>query len=185
MGQYSLLVFCLLCQLNIELILGKSKRSKRDSILPREGAITAQICSLVSCKLKRYESAILSLIFSFFHFMVKFLILNHQNKTLIMSDFVSQTLQNVGYISEVMVQNSLLLVLNENCWLMPQVHLILTANLDFMLHFLGDQSLTKDTFACTLVQVVSISSLLIYQYQKIKNGRSRYESDLNAFLISD
>ena len=102
-----------------------------------------------------------------------------------MSDFVSQTLQNVGYISEVMVQNSLLLVLNDNCWLMPLVHLILTANLDFMLHFLGDQSLTKDTFACTLVQVVSISSLLIYQYQKIKNGRSRYESDLNAFLISD
>lgn len=153
--------------------------------MPKEGAIYSKIFSLVSCKEKRYETAIFSLVFSFLNLGVKFLIMKHQNKTLIFPEFVSMTFQNIGYTAELTVQYSLLLVLNDNCWFMPLVHLILTANLDFMLHFLGDPSLTKDTFAYTLVQVVSISGLMIYQHQIIKNGRSRYESDRNAFLVSD
>ena len=68
---------------------------------------------------------------------------------------------------------------------MPLVHLILTANLDFMLNILGDRSLMKNNFACTLVQGVCILGLLLHQLQKMKNGRAQYESDRNAFLISE
>ena len=78
-----------------------------------------------------------------------------------------------------------MLILYDNCCLMPIVHLILTANFDYLQLTLGGDRLMSSTLVYTLVQVAAISTCLLTHYHRTTLRRAQKVTDFNAFLISD
>ena len=61
-----------------------------------------------------------------------FLIIKSPSEIRMTSEFLGVMFQNMGYCSGTLIQNFLMLSLHDNCCLMPLVHLVLTANLDYL-----------------------------------------------------